>query len=405
MLLRLAWRNIWRNKRRSLIVIGSVIVGVIATILMDALQNGMIHQMLFNQINLNVSNVQVHKKGFKDKKDINNFISEPAKVEAIIKNQPHIKFYSKRVITFGLLSSTDNSSGVYIYGINPSQEKSVSIISKSIIKGKYLDASDGREIILSKALAKKLNVTIGDKVVGMANTPSGSIGSDVFRVVGIFKTASSEFDKTTVFIPIVSAQQMLNIPGKIHEFAIITDKYENADFVSKALQKKLGKKYESLSYNEILPLLVLQMDLYKQLLIVVNLIIALALIFGIINAMLMAVYERIREIGVLMAVGMKNSKIFSMILIEALIIGVLGTIFGIIFGYGINALLLSGGIDLRWFAESLSSFGVGAIIYPKISLENFIQIITIIPLVSVVGAMYPALKAIRLEPVSAIRYV
>ncbi len=404
MLVKLAWRNIWRNKRRSLIVIGSVVVGVIAAILMDALQGGMIHQMLFNQINLNVSNVQIHKKGFKDKKTVGNFIENPVEIENILKKEKHVKYYSKRVITFGLLSSSDNSSGVYIYGIIPRREKLVSIVSKSIVRGKYFTGKP-REIVLGAKLAEKLNVSIGDKVVAMANTPSGSIGSDVFRVAGIFKTASSDFDKTTIFIPLKTAQKMLNIKNKIHEFAIITDKYENATPVTKQLRKKLDDKFEVYSYTELLPLLVLQMDLYKQLLIVINLIIALALIFGIINAMLMAVYERIQEIGVLMAIGMKNNKIFMMILFEAFIIGVLGTILGLLLGYGINHFLLSGGIDLRWFAESLSSFGVGAIIYPQLSFENFIQIIFIIPVVSVAGAIYPALKAIKLQPVTAIRYV
>ncbi len=385
-------------------MIGSVVVGVIAAILLDGIQNGMIQQMLFNQINLNVSNVQVHKKGFRDKKDVNNYIANPSYVEDVLRKEPHVEHFSKRVVTFGLVSSSDNSTGVFIYGVEPEKEKFVSIVGSSILEGKYFSGG-AHEIVISKRLAEKLNVSLNDKVIGMANTPSGSIGSEVFRVVGIFSTASSEFDKTTIFVPLKTAQRMLNIEGKVHEFAIITDKYENANAVAKSLRAKLGNEYEAFSYTELLPLLVLQMDLYKQLLVIVNLIIALALIFGIINAMLMAVYERIQEIGVLMSIGMQNSKIFSMILVEAFIIGVVGTIGGIILGYGINSLFLANGIDLRWFAESLSAFGVGAIIYPQVSLNNFVQIIVIIPLVSVVGAIYPALKAIKLEPVSAIRYV
>jgi ABC-type lipoprotein release transport system permease subunit len=223
--------------------------------------------------------------------------------------------------------------------------------------------------------------------------------------VGLFKSASSEFDKSYIFVPIQTAQKMLGIGNRFHEIAIITKDYKFVEPTANALQKKLGKDYEALSYQELLPLLVLQMDLYKQLLVIVNMIIALALVFGIINAMLMAVYERIQEIGVLMSIGMKNGKIFTMILTEAFIIGILGTVLGMVLGYGINSLFLSNGVDLRWFAESLSSFGVGAIIYPKISLENFIQVVTIIPFVSVIGAIYPALKAIKLEPVTAIRYV
>ncbi len=404
MLLKLAWRNIWRNKRRSLIVIGSVVVGVIAAILLDALQGGMVNQMLFNQISLNVSHIQIHKKGFNDHKEIKSFLPHPGTVEKILKNEKRVKYYSKRVITFGLLSSADNSAGVFIYGIEPSREAKVSIVNKLLVRGKYFTGGT-REIVLGERLAKKLNVDLGDKVVAMANTPDGSIGSEVFRVVGLFKSASSEFDKSYIFVPIQTAQKMLGIGNRFHEIAIITKDYKFVEPTANALQKKLGKDYEALSYQELLPLLVLQMDLYKQLLVIVNMIIALALVFGIINAMLMAVYERIQEIGVLMSIGMKNGKIFTMILTEAFIIGILGTVLGMVLGYGINSLFLSNGVDLRWFAESLSSFGVGAIIYPKISLENFIQVVTIIPFVSVIGAIYPALKAIKLEPVTAIRYV
>ncbi len=404
MLIKLAWRNIWRNKRRSLIVVGSVIVGVIAAILLDALQGGMIHQMLFNQINLNVSNIQIHKKGFYDKKNVRNFIDNPEEIEKILKKEKHVKYFSKRIITFGLISSADNSSGIYIYGIEPKKEKFVSIVEQSVIEGKYFNGG-AREIVIGEKLARKLNVTLGDKVVLMANTPNGDIASEVFRLVGIFKSPSSEFDKMTIFVPLETAQKMLELEGKVHEFAIITDKYINAEKVATTIKQKLNDNFEVLPYTQLLPLLVLQMDMYKELLVVVNLIIALALIFGIINAMLMSVYERIQEIGVLMAIGMKNGKIFRMIITEAFIIGVLGTVAGLVLGYGINEILLSGGIDLRWFADSLSSFGVGAIIYPRLSFENFIQIITIIPLVSVLGAVYPALKAIRLQPVSAIRYV
>ena len=122
MLLKLAWRNIWRNKRRSLIVIGSVVVGVIAAILLDALQGGMVNQMLFNQISLIVSHIQIHKKGFNDHKEIKSFLPHPGTVEKILKNEKRVKYYSKRVITFGLLSSADNSAGVFIYGIEPSRE-------------------------------------------------------------------------------------------------------------------------------------------------------------------------------------------------------------------------------------------------------------------------------------------
>ena len=404
MLLKLSWRNIWRNRRRSLVVISSVIVGVMAALMMDAFQNGAINQMLFNQVNLNASDVQIHKSGFRENKVIQNYIENSEKIDDAIAQTSGINAVSKRVVTFGLVSSADNSAGIYLYGINPKDESAVSIIDESVSEGSFFTGGK-REIVLGKKLAEKLKVELGDKVVAMANTPDGSIGSEVFRLVGIFNSARAEMDKSFIFVPIEIAQEMLDIPGKYHEVAIKTDSHEIAEKVNGNLAAILDGDFEALSYRKILPMLVMQLDMYAEMMIIVNFIIALALVFGIVNSMLMAVYERIQEIGVLMAIGMKNFKIFGMIVVEAFIVGVIGTVLGIVFGYVLYAAFLKGGIDFSSFTESLSSWGIGAILYPQLSIENLIQVITIIPFVSVVGAMYPAMRAIKLQPVTAIRHV
>ena len=404
MLLKIAWRNIWRNKRRSLIVLSSVVVGVIAAILVDGLSNGMLEQMLFNQINSNVSHIQIHKKGFHDNKTVQNYIPDYPKAVQAVKNNPSVKYYSERVITFGLLSSASNSSGVYINGINPGQEQNVTDISKSIVEGSYLKG-EGRDIVIGKSLAEKLGVGIGDKVVAMSNTPDGSVGSDVFRVKGIYETFSSEFDRINIYIPIGKAQQMLDIGDNVHEIAIVTTDYEQAGKVRNEIASKLDGGYEVLSYIDLLPMLILQMDFYKETMIIFNLIIGLALIFGIINVMLMSVLERIREFGVLMSIGMKNSKLFTMIVTESFIVGLIGTVLGIGLGLLIQWPLSNTGLNLSMFAESLKSFGVGAIIYPETTIENLVSLIIMIPLIAVIAAIYPAVKAIKLEPVYAIRYV
>jgi len=404
LLFKLAWRNIWRNSRRSIIVIGSVVVGVIALLLIDSLDNGFLNQMLFNQISSNVAHIQIHKKGFNNNKKLQSFVPGAEKVDETLANEAHVKHFSKRVIAFGLLSSASNSSGIYIYGVNPGKEKFVSYIHQFIVKGKYFTGGE-REIVIGEKLARKLKVSLGDKVVALANTPSGSIGSEVFRVVGIFKTPNSEFDKIHIYIPIRTAQKMLDIGNNFHEYAIILDNYKNAKSVAADLKNKLDAGYEVFSYEDILPLLLLQLDLFKEMMFIINLIVGLALIFGIINAMLMSVFERIQEIGVLMSIGMKNIKIFLMIVFEAIILGVSGTILGIILGYALTQTLAVYGIDLSIFSDSLTSFGVGSIIYPILSLDNLIVTLFMIPFVSVIGAIYPAIKAIRLEPVNAIRYI
>ena len=351
MIRKLAWRNRWRNKRRSIIVVGSVIVGVVALIIMDCLSSGMLYQMLFNQISSRISHIQIHEKGFNDKKVVQNYIQNYRKVENEVKENLSVKAYSKRVITFGLLSSATNSSGVYINGIIPSEEEKITKIKNSIIEGSYLTGKK-REIVIGKKLADKLNVGLGNKVVALSNTPDGTIGTDVFRIVGIFETFSSEFDKSSIYIPIGNAQEMLDIGDNIHEIAIITRDYKQASRTKEQLVEVLDDDYEVLTYEDLLPMLIIQIDLYKEMIWITNLIVGLALIFGIINVMLMAVFERVKEFGVLMSIGMKNSKLFLMILIEAFIIGIIGTVCGMIFGVILHIPLSMIGINLSLFAES-----------------------------------------------------
>ncbi len=405
MLFRLAWRNIWRNKRRSLIVFGSVVVGVVSILFLEGTTNAFLNQMLFNQISLSTSHIQIHQAGFRDNKSVQNYIPSPEVVESIINAQTGIKAYSKRGITFGLLSSAESSSGIFLNGVVANLESEVSKIKSMMKSGSFISGKKG-EIIIGRKLAEKLSVEVGDKVVAMANELDGSIGSDVFRIVGIFETENSEFDKSNVFINLNHFQEMLILDNQVHEFAIILNNPKDADLIREELISKLNNSiYEVLTYSQLLPLLILQMDLSRESMVVLYFIIGLALIFGIINSMLMSIFERINELGILLSIGMKTTKLFGMILLESLLLGCIGTIAGSILGGVMIAVLNKTGLDLSLFAESLNSFGIGAILYPTINFSQMILILLFIPIVSILGAVYPAYKAIKLEPVEALRYV
>ena len=404
MLLKLAWRNIWRNPRRSVIIMISVAIGVIATVFMDTLSRGMIYQMLNNQIGSHVAHIEIHRKGFKDNPVIQSVVPDPARVQRTLASSPDVLHDSKRILTYGLLSSATNSAGVSLIGIDPQAEEHVTTIRQSLVAGHYLSGRPN-EIVMGSALAEKLGVHLGDKVVAMASRRDGSVGSDVFRIVGLYETFSSEFDKSFVYIALMNAQSMLGLGSDVSEFAVLVRDRERVKAVESELQDALGSSYEVLSYPEILPLLVLQIDVYTESMFIFYAIIGIALIFGIINTMLMAVFERIREFGVLKAVGMKNGRLFSMILLEALFLGLIGTVVGFILGYLIYLPLSHSGLDLRMFAASLKSFGVGAIIYPVLTWDVIANALIIIPFIAVLGAVYPAARACRLEPIDAIRYV
>ena len=405
MLFKLAWRNIWRNKRRSMVVLVSVIVGVIMIMFFDGLMNGMLYQMLFNQISSNVAHIQIHKDGYSDKINIHNYIPEHGKIEEALENTDGITAWSRRGRLFGLLSSAESSSGIYLNGVEYEAEKKISSIHGSMIEGNYLSGKKG-EIIIGRKLAEKLNVKPGSKVVGYSNKPDGSIGTEIFRITGIFQTFSSQYDESNIFISLTDLQRMLDMGDRIFEYAILTDNYKNSSVIASNLKESIGDdRYEILTYEDLLPFVIVQMNLYFQMMMVINIIIGMALIFGIINAMLMSVFERINEIGVLMSIGMKNSRIFMMIEIEALLLGGFGTLIGVLAGYLITIPLAAYGIDFSWFAESLSSLGVGSVVYPALSMDNLVAMLVTIPLVAVIGAIYPAWRALKLEPVYAIRYV
>ncbi len=404
MLLTIAWRNIWRNSRRSVIVLSSIVVGVAAVMFNDGLSVGMVQQMLENSIGSHVAHIQIHAKGYNDNRVLQNYIPHPGDVETALEETAGVRHWSRRVLTFGLLSSALNSSGGRIVGVEPQKETQITTIKRSITEGRYLTDAP-HEVVIGRHLANKLKVGVGDKVVGMASALSGDVGSDLFRVVGIFETVSSEFDKSYMFTSIENARSMLELEKQVLEYAVIVDNIENVEEVAARLQRQLGNSYEVLTYIDILPLIVAQVDMYKQMMYYVYMFIGLAMIFGIVNTMLMSVYERIQEFGVLMAIGMRNGRIFWMVIVEAAILGAIGTVAGLALGILLILAFSNSGIDFSVFAEGLTSFGVGAVIYPRLTLQSIWSVMLIIPLTTILGAVYPAIRATRLQPVTAIRYV
>lgn len=399
---RIAWRNILRNKRRSLILIVSITIGVIAVVLTDAISIGMMQQMLTNQIGADVGYIQIHKKGYRTDPALKNSMSDTAPVRSVLASLRASCDISERLRTFGLVSSAYNSSGVSIVGIVPQEERNVTTLHEYMAKGSYLSGRPG-EIIISTATAEKLRVGLGDKVVIMASRLDGSVGSEACRVVGIFETFDSGFDQTHVYIPLQTAQQMLGAQERISEFVVNPVRTTQTGAIAQKLASELPPSFEVLTYKQMLPLLVMQIQLYDQTIYIFYAIIAIALIFGIVNTMLMAVMERTHEFGVDMAIGMSNKRIFTMILTEAFYLGAIGTAAGLVFSFAIYIPLSHSGWDLAMFSESLKSIGVGTVIYPVLKATSIINAIVIIPLVAVVGAIYPALRAVKLLPVEAIR--
>ncbi len=410
MLGKIAWRNILRNKRRSLILTVSILVGVFALVLTRTFVRGFMEQMLTNQIGTDAGYIQIHKAGYQADPSIDNSMDSPNLLREFLKGDSTMIQYSERLRTYGLVSSAYNSAGVAIVGIAPDKEKKVTTMFQSIVEGEYL-TGESDQIIISTAIAEKLKAEIGDKVVIMASQSDDSVGSEGCRICGIYRTSNSGFDQSHVYVPIQSLRQMLNVRDMVSEFVINPIHRNQMSVVMNILHNQISAtsnspdKFEIMSYEEMLPLFVMQLGLYDQIFYVIYGIIAIALIFGIIDVMLMAVLERTHEFGVAMAVGMSTGKIFRMILIEAFFLGIAGTVLGLIIVYFTCVDVSRRGWDLSVFSESLRSWGSSSTIFPILETADFIKAILIIPLVTVIGAVYPAVKAIRLHPVEAIRSV
>ncbi len=401
MLFKLAWKNIWRNKRRSLIIILSAIFGIWGGLITSGIFAGMWETTVEAAINREYSHIQIHDPKFKEEKLIQNFIDDIETVEKIISITQNVLSYSKRTIIEGMASSPTSVNGVKIVGIEPEKEKLITSIHQKLINGTYFNKNDN-EILIGKKLAEKLKLKLNSKMVLSFQGMDNNLVSSAFRVVGIFKTESTIFDETTVFIRSNDLRLILGTSIPIHEIALRINTIDLIDSTAKELQSQL-KSLKVETWKELAPELSLTSGfLYLELKIFMG-IILLALLFGVSNTMMMSVFERIREFGVLMAIGMKKIKLFLLILFESIIILFFGGLIGVLFAFATIEFLSNKGIDLSIFEEGMAEYGMSSILYPILPLDMYLTLFAMMFFTAIIASISPAIKAIKLNPAEAIR--
>jgi len=404
MLVKIAWRNIWRNKLRSLVIIFSVILGLWAGAFIFGFYQGMMEQQINTAISQQLSHIQVHNPLFKQNTELIDTIVGEKRISAFLEKNEDVKNFSRRVLITGMASSAHASSGIMIYGVHPEEENSVTDL-KSIIKtGNYFDDSSGNQVLIGEKLLHKLKLEPGNKMVITFQNISGELTAGAFRIKGVYKSNNSSIDESTVYAKAAGIEPLLGIHDQYHEIAVLLNDNKNLGQVKSEIQHKAGNNLVQ-SWRELSPELRLMIDSFDQYMYIIIGIILLALIFGIVNTMLMSVLERYRELGVLMSIGLNKVKIFFMIMLETLFITVTGCVIGlplawlsiIFFGYK--------GIDLSAFAEGLAAFGYGDIIYPKLDGIYYFEIGFMALIATMVASVYPARKALQLKPAEAIRKI
>ena len=404
MLFKIAWRNIWRNKMRSIVVIAAVAIGLFAGMFLMAFFSGLAKQEIDSAVEIQLSHVQIHHPDFAADKDPGDTIAQGEMVIDALKRDADVKAVCGRTITGGMISSSSTATGVEIHGIVPADEKNVSSIWRDITEGVYFDDGKSNEILLGKKLADKLGVKLHNKIVLTFQSKSGELTAGSFRIAGIFRSRNSSFDASTVFTKFSDLAQLLGTGQGLHEIAVVLKTSEMADSVA----LKFKKQYPALlvqSWKELSPEMALLTDIFDQVMYIIIGIILLALMFGIINTMLMAVLERQREFGMLMAIGMNKRRVFSMVVLESVLLTCAGIPAGILLAIVCVNYLSSHGIDLSSFSKALSQFGFSNIVYPALQTRMFLPIILMTTITAILSSIYPAIKALQFKPAVALHKI
>jgi putative ABC transport system permease protein len=402
MLIALAWKNIWRNKKRSLIILTAITLGIWAGLFSVAVMFGSWDTTVNSTIDRHLSHLQIHTKAFKDDNLISNYIPDGPELADNIRKLPQVKDVSARVLIEGMASSPSSSGGVNIIGVDPEHEKTVTTIANYIIDGDYFSGIKRNPILVGAKLADKLGLKLRSKVVLSFQNIDTTLTYAAFRVAGIFRTESSMFDGSNVFVKQSDLYKVMNNDRIVSEIAVRLKSSNDLDLTL----AQLKGMYPSLvieSWKQLAP----ELELTYQFMIVeleifLGIIMA-ALLFGITNTMLMSVMDRVREFGVLLAVGMRRMRVFLLILFETAILSFFGGIIGMLLGSFTIWYFSDKGIDLSLFTEGFSAWGMPSILYPALPLSFYGVLTSMIVLTAIIAAIYPSVKTIKLRPADAIR--
>jgi ABC-type lipoprotein release transport system permease subunit len=401
MIFSMAWRNIWRNKARSIVIMVSVAIGLLAGISVLALYKGMMKSRVRTVIDTETGHLQIHNVQFKKDYAPQFVIDSFDTVISTIRSMPSVKIAAGRTIVQGMLAATSGSAGVQINGVIPGLEGKLSRLNEKIITGRGLEGVKKNQIIIGKKLADKMKLKQGSKLVLTFTDSSENLISAAFRVVGIFQSENAPLDELNVYVTAVDLNQLLQING-YHEIGVLLQN----DFDVSSIEKQLQHRFPFLlveSWQKLSPetdLMVKTVDTYSY---IIMMIILVALAFGILNTMLMSVLERIREIGMMVALGTSRLRIFLLVLMETVFLTLAGTPLG----FGIGYLLVNHyeryGLDLSGMGkEMMASFGFSTMVYPSFPWEKLPGVTIMVITTALVSCLLPALKALKLRPAEAL---
>ncbi len=403
--LRIAWRNITRNQRRTFITLAAIASGLAAIIVFFGLSNGFHDQWITNSVRVYTGHIVVFAENYRDERNLNRAISDVDDLTARLEVLPGVEAVTPRIHINGLVSTARNSAVAVIRAVDPVRETQINGLRERITIGSYFEADAHRQILLGYKMAERLNAGPGEKIVLMVQAADGSIGAELFRLQGIFRLGAVDLDGSLAIIGLADGQDLAAMDNKVTEAVLILDSPNDVATTAGALATELaGSGYEILQWDELMPQAKEMIGLSNVFTYILLVIILIVVSLGILNTMLMSIMERTREFGIMRALGTRPAQIVRLVLLEAVCLGVLGAVLGVILGIVINGFLGAGGIDLsRWSGAMDLISSLKPIIYPTIHPGRIAIAALAAFLTTLLAAIYPAARAARLSPADAIR--
>ena len=402
--LALSLRNLLRNRRRTTITLLTMVFGIGVLTLLSALNDGWLSQMKTNFILSYTGHVQIHARGFEASQNLRDTIQNPDEVTRLMQSYPEISGWTQRIRTSGLASHGGSSTSIQIMATDSEQETWVTSMYERVSQGEWLRPGASRDLLLGITVAQTIGADIGDRIILMAQRPSGEMVSEVFYLTGTLETGAPQIDRTLALISLNTAQSWLSMGLSVTDIVIRADQHEDTDEIVRLFQQQLSeKRFEVLPWQDLDPMVRQWLEFSDAYGLVVILVVVILVLTEILNTMLISLHERQKELGVIVAIGTSRRQIFTMLLLESVTLILLGAGLGYLAGSLMVFLFSDTGIDLTRFANAFQFFYMEPVIHPELTQESAIRILGATLLAALLAGIYPAWKATRLRLSQALR--
>jgi len=401
--LRIAWRNLWRNTRRSLITMAAVGVGTAVLVLIDGLMRGMVGSTIRNATNLSLGEVQVHAPEYLVNQSMYRVVESPEPIVAWAREAGVAS--ATRSYGYGLLAQGKKSAGARFWGVDPAAERAGFDLAQHVTEGSFLGAQPGQKVVLGRKLARKLGARIGDELVVVVQAADGSMGNELFTVGGVLATAGDEIDRGAAIIHREDFEMLFVSDGRIHEVALNSrGRLEPA--VLAAQVEPLAAGAEVRTWQQLLPMIAEMMKMMDSSLLIFGSIFFLAAGLGVLNTMLMATYDRIREFGLAKALGASPGRILGALCLESALLAAISSALGAALGIAVSYYFSIHGLDTTAWAGTTTMGGIAfdPVWRTELRADSVYLSVSLMTITCLAAGLYPAILSARLEPVAALNH-